>query len=325
MTPALRIPDGGLLLDGGLATELQRAGWPMAAPWWTSDALRTEGGRRAVRRIHERYVAAGADVVTANTFRCNPRAMRAADVTPEHLRRLIRAAVGLARAAVGERALVAASLAPAADCYRPDLVPGDDDLRREHGWTARELAAAGSDLVLAETMNSVREAVIAVEAALATGRPVWVSLVCAGGPRLLSGEPLGAAVRVLWEHGASAVLVNCTTLDDTESCLEVMSRAAWRPFGAYPNIENRFAIPKRSDVNQFIPAGIGPAAFARRLATWRTRYGLDVLGGCCGTSPEHLSALRRRLGQAGPARSRRADEAVARPRKDDFDEQSQPG
>ena len=319
------VPGTGLILDGGLATELQRAGWSVAAPWWTTGVLRSPAGRRAVLDVHQRYVAAGADVLTADTFRCNPSSTAAAGLDPDCARRLIRTAVGLARAAAGDRVLVAGSLAPVADCYRPDLVPDDDWLRREHGWTAAELAAAGVDVVLVETMNTVREAVIALEAVLATGRPAWVSVVCADGPWLLSGEPLAGAARTLRAHGAGAVLVNCTTLTDTDKCIEVLSRAPWGIFGAYPNIEDRSAISKWTHVDRYVPADTGPATFARRVARWRTSLGAGLIGGCCGTSPAHLTALRRLLGHPAPVPVP-AQSAVPTCRgKESVDEQSHTG
>jgi S-methylmethionine-dependent homocysteine/selenocysteine methylase len=301
MTGTVAIPGAGLILDGGLATELQRAGRSVAPPWWTNDALRTPAGRRAVLRIHRRYARAGADVLTAGTFRCNPSSTARAGIGPEATRRLIRTAVRLARAAAGDRVLVAGSQAPVADCYRPDLVPDDDRLRREHGWTAGELVAAGVDVVLVETMNTVREAVIAAEAVQAAGRTAWVSLVCWDGARLLSGESLTGAARTLRAHGAAAVLVNCTDLADTDKCIEALSGASCAPFGAYPNIEDRSAISNWTHVDRHVPPDVGPDEFARRVARWRTSFGAGLLGGCCGTSPPHLAALRRRLGRPAPA------------------------
>lgn len=67
---------GPLRLDGGLATELQRAGMRVDGPWWTNRALNSEADRTRLREIHRRYLSAGAQVITANTFRCNLRALR---------------------------------------------------------------------------------------------------------------------------------------------------------------------------------------------------------------------------------------------------------
>jgi S-methylmethionine-dependent homocysteine/selenocysteine methylase len=282
-----------VMLDGGVATELQRAGVPVRAPWWTTAALRTSAHRRALRAVHAAHLRAGAQVITANTFRCHPRTLRLAGAARHDREPLVRAAVELARQACAEtgiRALVAGSVAPVADCYRPDLTPPDDELRTEHTALAADLVRAGVDLVLVETMNSVREARIAVAAALDAGACVWVSFACRAGARLLSGEPLAAAARAMERQGAAAVLVNCGTPQNTTICLAALRRACAGPIGAYPNIEDRAGLAVGEHVDRHRPAALSPVDFAELLAGWRAEFQVDILGGCCGTSPDHLRA-----------------------------------
>ena len=106
---------------------------------------------------------------------------------------MVHAAVGVVIAARNRagtpQTQIAASMAPVEDCYRPDLVPPDDELRTEHRWLATELRRAGVDLVLIEAMNSEREARIALAEVLAVGGRAWVSFVCDDGATLLS--PIG--------------------------------------------------------------------------------------------------------------------------------------
>ncbi|MCP2167727.1 homocysteine S-methyltransferase family protein [Goodfellowiella coeruleoviolacea] len=284
------------LLDGAVATELQRRGIPVAAPWWTTRAVLTGQKRDVLRAVHEEYVAAGADVITANTFRCNLRALTRAGLADAGLAWMVHAAVGVATAvrnASGGRVRVAGSVAPVEDCYRPDLVPPDEELRTEHRWLAVELLRAGVDLVLVETMNTVREARIAVAEAVAAGAPTWVSFVCGPHARLLSGEPLVEAARAVTAEGAAAVLVNCTRPEDVEACLTALGGACGVPFGAYPNVEDRTGLPERGHVDQHVPAGVEPGDFAALAARWRAEFGASVLGGCCGTTPSHLAAAAR--------------------------------
>src|SRR5690606_9564410 len=149
-------------------------------------------------RLDHAYVAAGAEIVTADTCRTHRRSLAAAGLAARAAE-LTALAVRLARAAAGQAAgsrpcWIAGSIAPLEDCYRPDLVPDDEALAREHAAQAEALAAAGADLLLVETMNTVREAHAATRAAAATGLPVWTSFVCDGAGRLLSGEPLAAAL-----------------------------------------------------------------------------------------------------------------------------------
>lgn len=289
-----------VLLDGGLATELQRAGLPVRPPWWTTRALLTDANRTVLREVHGRYLRAGARVITAGTFRCNERALRANGLDAAGLGWMVHAAVGVAQAARRAEevpdALVGASMAPVEDCYRPDLVPPDDELRREHLWLATELVRARVDLVLVETMNTLREARIALDAVRSVGARAWVSFVCADGPRLLSGEDLGEAARVVEGEGAAAVLANCVPFAEAESCLEALRANCAGPIGVYPNLERRDGVGRWEHVDGVLPAVVGPEEFAATTSRWRADYGADVLGGCCGSTPDHIAALRAALG-----------------------------
>jgi S-methylmethionine-dependent homocysteine/selenocysteine methylase len=280
-----------LLLDGGLATELERAGLPVREPWWSSRALLTDAHRLLLRSVHEAYLAAGARVITANTFRTNVRALPRTRLDEAGREWLVHAAVGVAGAARNGAgvpdALVAGSMGPAADCYRPDLVPPDEELRAEHAWLATRLARAGVNLFLIETMNTVREARIALAEVLRLGGRAWVSFTCAAGGLLLSGEPLTGAVRAVTADGAEAVLVNCTPPGHTEAALRALREVWSGPAGAYPNNEDRAGLP----AGGHLPALLGPNEFADRVAGWCSEYGLTVAGGCCGTAPAHLAAL----------------------------------
>jgi S-methylmethionine-dependent homocysteine/selenocysteine methylase len=293
-----------LLLDGGLATELQRRGAAVREPWWSTRALLDTNGRALVHAIHSDYLRAGADVITANTFRTNLRALRRAGLDDEQAARLVGTAVTVARSALDDApdapdatgALLAASMAPVEDCYRPSLVPDDADLWREHQWMARSLAEAGVDLVLVETMNTIREAVIALRSVHTVGVVAWVSFVCSSGARLLSGEDVGTAVAAAVDAGAGAVLVNCTVPAATEAALRRVREVCRGPIGAYPNLEDRSGLPAATPVDRHLPPSVGPTAFAEIGARWRDELGLKILGGCCGTEPSHITALRRRLG-----------------------------
>jgi S-methylmethionine-dependent homocysteine/selenocysteine methylase len=183
---------------------------------------------------------------------------------------------------------VVGSAPPLEDCYRPDLVPEPQALAREHEDHARNLARAGVDAILVETMNSVREAVAATRAARAQRLPVLASFVCWDGARLLSGEPLETAALAVRDAGADAVLVNCLPPSNVLACLPALARADL-PFGAYanlgePNDETGFT---RSE-------GCSPETFARHAASW-VDAGAQLVGGCCGTTPDHLRAVAQSL------------------------------
>lgn len=224
------------LLDGALGTELTRRGVDTRLPLWSARALMD--APEVVRRIHADYAEAGAEVLTANTFRTNTRALARAGL-PDQVAALTRVAVGLARAGAAGRARVAGSIAPVEDCYSPDLVPDDASLAREHGELANALAGAGCDLILVETMNTVREAAIAAAAAARTGLPLWVSWTLGPDDRLLSGETLAEAVRAIRPLGPEAVMVNCIPVAQVSSALRALRAAVGDDvirIGAYANV-----------------------------------------------------------------------------------------
>jgi len=279
-----------LVLDGAIGTELERRGAPTSLPLWSAHALIRSPD--LVAAIHSDYAAAGADILTANTFRTQRRTLarggwggRAGELTSL----AIELARGAAQRFAGERRVYVVGSAPTLeDCYRPDLVPDDDALRREHAEHAEHLAESGVDAVLVETMNSVREAVAALRAARATGLPALLSFVCWDGARLLSGEPLSDAVAAALPESPAAVLANCLPPSNVGACLPVL-RGSALPFGIYPNLGVPLdeAGSKRSEEYE-------PTAFAELAAEWRTAGAL-ILGGCCGTTPAHIAALAQRV------------------------------
>jgi S-methylmethionine-dependent homocysteine/selenocysteine methylase len=224
-----------LLLDGATGTELERRGAKSALPLWSAHALLHDPA--LVGRIHADYVAAGAELLTANTFRTQRRTLER-DGVGEQAAALTARAVALARtaAARGDQPVqVLGSAPPLEDCFRPDLVPDEASLAREHGEHAANLAAAGVDAILLETMNTIREALAALRAARATRLPVLVSFVCWDGPRLLSGEMLREAVGAVRAEQPAAVLANCLPPSNVGACLAVLA-AGGLPFGAYANL-----------------------------------------------------------------------------------------
>ncbi len=319
--------DRPLLLDGATGTELERAGLKTGLPLWSTHAL-IEAPEQ-VREVHRRYAAAGAEILTANTFRTQERTLRRAGLTApaRRARALTRLAVRLAREAAwqaagqatrdaprdapregtrerGAQALgagarppwVAGSQPPLEDCYRPDLVPDPATLEREHVRHAGLLAQAGVDLILVETMGTLREARIAVTAARATGRPVVASFVSWERGRILSGESLAEAAASVLEAGALAVGVNCVPPSTIPGAIASLA-ALEAPLLLAPNLgepEDEKGFARSEDVT--------PAAFAALFEGWLEAAGawspatrVALVGGCCGTTPDHTAALARGL------------------------------
>jgi S-methylmethionine-dependent homocysteine/selenocysteine methylase len=244
-----------------MGTELVRRGVALPSPAWSAVAL--DVAPDLVAAIHRDYVAAGATVHTANTFRTKRRS-----VGPRW-EELARRAVRIARDAVGGLR-VAGSIAPLEDCYRPDLSPGRAS-REEHRELARVLADEGVDVLLCETFADPTEAVVAVEEAARTGVETWAALL-----------PTTAAS--LRNTAARVVLVNCVAAKDTRPFLAELADLGV-PFGAYANAgDEADGIGWGADVEA------GAKAYEALAKQW-LEAGASVVGGCCGTGPAHIARV----------------------------------
>jgi S-methylmethionine-dependent homocysteine/selenocysteine methylase len=286
-----------VLLDGAMGTELEGRGIDTGLPLWSAGALLTSPG--TVRRIHDDYIEAGAGIITSNTFRTTRRSFRRAGL-PDRSAELTSGAVMLARESIAahpaSHVLLAGSMAPLEDCYRPDLVPSDDALLQEHGENAQRLAAAGVDFLLLETMGTVREAFFACIAARTTGLEFVVSFLCRGEGILYGGEPLRDAVRRVAELSPSAVSLNCSApgiikanMTILFSVFKEMQPAPDVPVGVYANV----GAPGNEQGGEFT-RNVGPAAYAECARSW-IRAGASFVGGCCGTTPEYIRSVRRAI------------------------------
>jgi S-methylmethionine-dependent homocysteine/selenocysteine methylase len=286
-----------IVLDGAMGTELERLGVSTALPLWSAQALLDAPDR--VREVHEQYVEAGADILTAATFRTTTRSLAKAGRAGAHLEKeteaLTARAVALAResrarAASGRDVWVAGALAPLEDCYRHELVPDEAALEREHHDQAARLARAGADLILIETMGTIREALAASRAALATGLPVFTSFMARSASEIGGGESLADAVAAVVALDVDAVLVNCVPAEIATGCLAVMSGATRIPIGCYANAGS----PDLGRGTWCFDPEMTPERFAEHAAGW-VALGAQIVGGCCGTGPAHIRALRAAL------------------------------
>jgi S-methylmethionine-dependent homocysteine/selenocysteine methylase len=280
-----------------MGTELQRRGADTRLPLWSARAL--VDAPDVVREIHRGEVEAGAEVLTANTFRTHHRTLAKGGLA-QRSTELSARAVRLAREAVaagGRETFVAGSLAPLEDCYRPDLVPEGAALEREHGEQAESLAAAGADLLLLETHNTIRELVAAARAAKATGLPFVASMATEGhgNGRLLSGERIDDAVRALAPLDPDAIGINCVPARKLAGDLGKLAAAApGVPLAAYGNL----GLPA-DDRGWAFTEELSPEEYAAIAKDWLA-LGVRLVGGCCGTTPAYTAAVRYAIHVASP-------------------------
>ena len=289
-----------LILDGGTGRELARLGAPFRQPEWSALALIE--GPDFVSQVHRAYAAAGADVITTNSYA----------VVPFHIGEDRFAAEGAALAALAGRlaraeadstsrpVLVAGSLPPVCGSYRPDLV----DLDRARPIVAALVAALAPnvDHWLAETLSSLVEAELAAAETRATGKPLWLSFTLqdeglCDEPCLRSGESVTLAAQAARDLGAAALLFNCSQpevmLGAVEAARAELGYDSPIRIGVYANAfppmaadaeANSALCPIREDLT--------PEGYAHFAARWQVA-GASILGGCCGIGPEHIAELRK--------------------------------
>lgn len=287
-----------VILDGAMGTELQRRGVPMDNVGWSAAALATHPD--TVRAVHEDYLRAGAEVVITNSFGASRHVLAAAGLG-DRVNELNRRSVELARVARDRVASdhpvwIAGSISsfvPSGDSRRR---PQPEAERASYREQAGLLAEAGADLLALEMIRDIDQGRTIVEAAAATGLPVWVGFTCRlspdGNSALLRGRdlerPLGDCMGPVLAAGrCSVVAVMHSAIEATDRALDTVLGGWTGPVGCYPECgewENpnwRFG-------------DLTPDAFVAAAEAWVER-GVQIVGGCCGIGPEHIRLLAERL------------------------------
>ncbi len=280
-----------LILDGAMGTELRNRDVDTGLPLWSANALLAHP--ETVLQIHREYIAAGADIITTNTFRTTRRTFRRANL-PDRSAQVTQSAVQLAKQAresfPDRHVLIAGSIAPLEDCYRPDLVPPDQQLNDEHREIAERLADLSVDFLLLETMNTIREACAAASAAQSTGMEFVVSFICHKNGTLYGGESLSEAVRSVIPFGPSALSINCVSPRFLEPILKTLRSLTALPLMAYGNI----GLPEDERQDVHFTVDVREEDYAQHAHRW-SQSGISVVGGCCGTTPGYIGKVRSTL------------------------------
>lgn len=292
------------ILDGGMGRELKRSGAPFRQPEWSALALIEAPD--AVEEVHRAYCAAGAQVITTNSYALVPFHIGAERFARDG-RELAARAGQVARAAANDTpgVRVAGSLPPVCGSYRPDLFdPAVAD-------TLLAVLIEGLDpyvdLWLAETLSALDEARAVITRLRGDPRPLWLSFTLADGPgeraapgQLRSGEDIEQAVQLAAEAGAQALLFNCSQPEVMQGALQRAQAEADRlgaalQLGVYAN-----AFPPQSDDaaanDTLMPLrdDLDPAGYLSWVEQW-INAGADIVGGCCGIGPEHIAAIAAQL------------------------------
>lgn len=288
-----------LVLDGGLATELEKRGHDLRGSLWSARVMLDDPG--AIGAVHRAYLDAGADCVVAASYQASVPGFLRAGMTQDQAESLLRGTVELAVEACRESArkaerqpFAAASVGPygafLADGseYTGDYGVGSGVLRGFHEprW---EILSSATTLLACETLPSLIEAEVLLDLLRQSPEAcAWMSFSCRDGLHLSDGTPIAeAAARCSENPRVVAIGANCTAPRFIPSLIREVSRAApGVPVVVYPNSGETWDAESRAWLGE-----ADPVDFAAAAREWR-ELGAALIGGCCRTSPEHIAVLR---------------------------------
>ncbi len=278
-----------VVADGATGTNYQSMGLPpgTAPEEWVLDAP------EQVRELHRRFAAAGSDLVLTCSF--GATSLRLADGPLAGEVEMVNVRAGeLAREAVGGELLVAGSMGPSGQLIEPYGGLTRQACVAAYAEQARALAAGGVDLLVLETFFALEEALWALEGVQsAVDLPVVVSFSFDQGTRTMMGVAAAEVVAALTGSGIAGVGLNCgRSLEDTDVVVdEFIATGTELPLWVKPNA----GVPKI--VGDTVVYEADPDTFARHVVRYAER-GARIVGGCCGATPEHISALVRAVDRA---------------------------
>ena len=277
------------VVDGAMGTLLQERGLEGGSPGELWNVERPD----EVQAMHAEYAAAGADVLTTNTFG-GTRPRLELQGLGDQVHELNREGARIAReTARPYGALVAGDIGPTGELLEPLGTLTPDDAQAVFEEQVRGLVDGGIDLIIIETMSDLAEVEAAVRAvqAVAADLPIVVTLSFDTHLRTMMGVTPTAAVTTLADLGVSAVGANCGRgPEEMEAIMEQMVAA--RPEGMLLVAQSNAGLPHL--VGDHFEYDAAPERMAEHAATLRA-LGVDLIGACCGSTPDHLRAMSEAL------------------------------
>ncbi len=301
-----------LILDGGLATELERRGADLGHPLWSAKVLMEDPA--SIQALHRDYFAAGADIGTSASYQASFEGFARRGLDAAAAAAVMRKSVALTVAARDEfwadeshrqgrrRPLVAASIGP----YGAVLAEGSEyrgryglsftELMNFHRPRLEALAAAGADVLALETVPSLVEAeALAHLVQELDGCEAWISFSCRDGAHTNEGQRIAECAQELSEFDRiSAIGANCTAPRYITELIQELRSATRKAVIVYPNAGGHYDAASKS--------WRGRAA-ARPLASYAAEWreaGAAIIGGCCGTTPRDIRELRAAISRQSP-------------------------
>lgn len=284
-----RISKEILLFDGAIGTQLQERGLGIGE---TSEGWNLTCPDR-VREMHRSYLEVGAQVLTTNSFGGNRYKLEKAGLGDQIYQINLQAAA-IAREAAGGKAWVAGSVGPTGEFLQPLGSVSSEEMKEVFRLQIKALLDGGADLIIVETMSAIEEACLAVQAARELGDfPVIGSMIFEAakqGYRTMMGVDIPTGVRGLLDAGADVVASNCGNgIEGFIKIVEAMRGLTDVPILAEPNaglpqLERGKTVYRQS-----------PEMMASKLPLL-LESGANIVGGCCGTTPEHIRRFAEVVG-----------------------------
>ncbi len=299
MTPASQLNFANVrVLDGGMATELERRGCDLSGPLWSAHVLRERP--EMIEAVHDSYLQAGADCILTSSYQVSAEAYAEIGLTAEDAAASLRESVRLAENArdrfashSSRKILIAASLGPYGAAlhngaeYHGRYEISFDELVGFHAHRLAVLAETNADIVAFETVPSLDEA-RAIIAALDQCPEIaaWVSFTCRDEFHVVRGERLSDCASSLDKiPQVAAIGINCTAPRFITPIIRALKGSTAKPIVVYPNSGEKWDAQNRSWTGKADPTGFGVLA-----QEWH-QAGAQIIGGCCRTGPEHVRAI----------------------------------
>lgn len=289
MTLLEQVRTTGLLMDGAMGSRLIQKGMKSDI---VPEVMNLEKPD-IVLEIHREYLAAGADVITTNTFGGTRLKLKRAGVA--HLTEKVnQMACKIARQAAGKTHYVAGNIGPLGEMLEPFGALSLNEAIENFIEQARLLAESGVDCFIIETMFDVRECQAAIQGIKAVSNlPILATMTFEKNPAgfcTIMGNLAAESMQLLAQSGADAVGANCSIGSDSMIALaRIIRKSVAQPVVIQPNA----GIPEIRDGGLTYPES--SAEYARNLKAVRD-LGVEIIGGCCGTTPEYIRAIRQLIG-----------------------------
>lgn len=290
-----------LLLDGGLATQLEAQGCDIGNELWSASML--QANPEAILEAHHAYLAAGAECLATASYQASREGFAKQGMSNDEADTLMLLSVALAKRArkeAGSGAAIAASLGPYGAMlhdgseYSGDYGVSSQELRDFHSTRLQLFDDAGADVLALETVPSLQEAEVLADLLRDCKTPSWIAFSCRDEKHISDGAPLAKVAKLFEGHpSVVAVGINCTPPQYAVALVRELRAAVPDKFAmAYPNSGETYNVGDNSWSGTVTPGDCAAAA-----GEW-IEAGAKVVGGCCRMGPEHISAMASMISES---------------------------